>query len=413
MAGSPVLTVSQLNFYVKSLLEGDFRLKDIFIKGEISNFTNHYKTGHFYFTLKESGSAVKAVMFASYAKSVPFSPENGMAVLARASVSLYERDGTYQLYVYDMQPVGKGSLQLAYEQLFQKLKGEGLFDESHKRPLPKYPQTIGVITAENGAALQDIISIIGRRYPPARLLLYPAIVQGEQAVPTLLKGISALGQPNMCDIIIIGRGGGSLEDLWAFNSEALARAVAACPVPVISAVGHETDFTLCDFAADLRAPTPSAAAELAVPQAEKLLEQLYSQQEQINAALLRCLRTRQQYFDDILQQPVFKNYRQYLDEYTKNLEYFAKTIHSGINNVIIKKNEQLKQCVTCLQLQNPWERLALGYSITTNSKGKTITSVEQVQPKEPVTVQVADGTLHCVVTGTKKAKRSAEPWQKN
>jgi len=413
MKNSPVLTVAQLNLYVKSVLEGDFRLKDIYIKGEISNFTAHYKTGHYYFTLKEGGSAVKAVMFASYAKNVPFTPENGMAVLARAFVSLYERDGAYQLYVYELQPVGKGSLQLAYEQLFQKLKNEGLFEESRKRPLPRYPEKVGIITSETGAAVQDIISIISRRYPPAQMVLYPATVQGEKAVPTLLQGLKALGRPGVCDVIIIGRGGGPLEDLWAFNNESLVRAVAACPVPVVSAVGHETDFTLCDFAADLRAPTPSAAAELVVPQWEKVAELLRLRQAQVQNGLLGHLRANQQRFDELLQQPALKNYSGYLEEYTKNIEYFAKSIHTSVKNVIMRKNAQLSQQAACLQLQNPWQRLSLGYSIAVNKEGKTVSTVKQVQCQEVVTVEIADGRLHCTVNKIEEIQRGGEPWLKN
>ena len=224
------------------MLECDFRLKDMLIRGEISNFTDHYKSGHFYFTLKAGDCAIKAVMFASYAKNVPFRPKNGMAVIVRGSVSLYERDGSYQLYVYDMQPEGKGSLQLAYEQLLQKLKSEGLFDGERKRPIPRFPERVGLITSDTGAALHDMLNIITRRYPPAQLILYPALVQGKSAPASLIRALDYFNRNHSCDVIIIGRGGGSLEDLWAFNDENLVRAVAASEIPVLQEIMEDLSF---------------------------------------------------------------------------------------------------------------------------------------------------------------------------
>lgn len=287
-----ILTVSQLNRYVKSVLDGDFRLRDLFLRGEISNYTRHYRSGHLYFTLKEGGSAVKAVMFAGYAQELAFEPENGMAVILRCSVSLYERDGNYQIYVYEMQPDGRGALQVAFEQLYRKLQVQGLFDETNKKPIPRFAQRIGVVTSETGAALQDILNILSRRCPMAQVVFAPALVQGREAPDSLIAALQALDEWGKCDVIIIGRGGGSMEDLWCFNDERLVRQIVACHTPIISAVGHETDFTLCDYAADLRAPTPSAAAELASIKMEQLEERLEILADRTKRAAGHCLAQR-------------------------------------------------------------------------------------------------------------------------
>ena len=265
-----VLTIAQLNRYVKSRLDADENLYNVFLVGEISNFTDHYKTGHFYFTLKDSDAQIKAVMFRQNALRVKFKPENGLKVIVRGRVSLYEAAGSYQVFVDDMQPDGVGALNLAFEQLKERLQKEGLFDEAHKKPLPRYPQRIGVITSETGAAVQDILNILGRRFPYAEVVLAPVLVQGDGAPEQMIAALQDFNRLQNADVIIIGRGGGSAEDLWAFNDENLAYAVYRSEIPVISAVGHETDFTICDFVADLRAPTPSAAAELAVPDQTEL-----------------------------------------------------------------------------------------------------------------------------------------------
>ena len=248
-----VLSVAQLNEYIKMQMDNDLLLSSVLIRGEISNFTNHYKTGHFYFSLKDDSALVRAVMFRSYAQHIRFVPENGMKVIAHGRVSVFPRDGQYQIYVDELLPDGVGALYLAYEQLRRKLEGEGLFDPARKRPLPLYPTRIGIVTSPTGAAVRDMIQILGRRFPAAEIILYPALVQGAGAPESLVRGLSAFYHDVSVDLIIIGRGGGSAEDLWAFNDEALARTVAASPVPVISAVGHETDVTICDFVADLRA----------------------------------------------------------------------------------------------------------------------------------------------------------------
>jgi len=391
------LTVTQLNRYVKSLLEGDFRLKDMLVRGEISNFVNHYKSGHWYFTLKEGDCAIKAVMFASYAKNVPFRPENGMAVIVRGSVSLYERDGSYQLYVYDMQPEGKGGLQLAYEQLLLKLKNEGLFDETRKKPIPRYPEKIGLITSDTGAALHDMLSIITRRYPPAKLILYPALVQGKEAPASLIAALEYFNENKSCDVILIGRGGGSLEDLWAFNDEALVRAIAASKIPVISAVGHETDVTLCDFAADLRAPTPSAAAELAVPDGQQLLHRLAQKQQELDGLMQYKLFAARQYFDAVMQRDCLKNSQFYLKERRRQLTEKSAFLEQHITQRLTRCQEQLAAQSAQLSLLNPWNQLNRGWSMTENQQGQRITSVKDVELGQRIVSTVSDGNIVSVV----------------
>lgn len=279
-----ILTVSQINGYLKGLLDEDVQLKSIYIRGEVSNFTHHLKTGHFYFTLKDARTSIKAVMFKWNASRLRFMPKSGMSVIIFGSVQLFERDGICQIICADMQPDGLGALYMAFEQLKEKLQREGLFDASHKLPLPALPRKIAVVTAKTGAALQDIINILSRRYPIGELELFPSLVQGEQAPESIVKALRA-AEAASPDVIILGRGGGSLEDLWCFNDERVARAVYACRVPVISAVGHEVDYTICDFVADLRAPTPSAAAELCAPDISGLREELID----LRQSLKRCL----------------------------------------------------------------------------------------------------------------------------
>ena len=260
-----VISVTALNRYVKSILESDAVLTDIALRGEVSNFTNHYKTGHFYFTLKDEKCAVKAVMFRSYAQQLSFVPENGMRVIVRCRVSLFERDGAFQVYVEDLFPDGLGAMQMAFEQLKARLEREGLFAPEHKKPLPRHPRRVGLVTSKTGAAIQDILNVTRRRCPAMEFVLCPVNVQGAEAAPGIVRAIQALGARSDIDVIIVARGGGSREDLWVFNDEAIARAAYACRVPLVSAIGHEIDFCILDFVADLRAPTPSAAAERVAP----------------------------------------------------------------------------------------------------------------------------------------------------
>ena len=270
---SDAFTVSELNNYIKSIFENNRTLSSVMVRGEISNFTNH-RSGHLYFSLKDADGQIRSVMFRSRAMGLKFMPESGMKVIVHGSVTVYPRDGSYQLYVSSMQPDGVGALYLAYEQLKERLFQEGLFDEIYKKPIPAFPKRIGVITSPTGAAVRDIINVTGRRYPCADIYVYPALVQGDGAENSLIKALDYFDSSCLCDVIILGRGGGSIEDLWAFNSEALARRIFEARVPIISAVGHETDFTICDFVADMRAPTPSAAAEIAVPETHELMHKI-------------------------------------------------------------------------------------------------------------------------------------------
>ncbi|MGN1418913.1 MAG: exodeoxyribonuclease VII large subunit, partial [Acutalibacteraceae bacterium] len=282
---SAALTVSQINTYIKSIIDYDTNLKNIYVSGEISNFTNHYRTGHFYFTLKDANAAIKVVMFRTSAQRVRFNVENGMKVIIRGSISVFERDGVYQLYAEDMMPDGIGALNLAFEQLKEKLSALGMFDSEHKKPLPAFPGKIGVITSPTGAAIHDIMTVLERRYPLAEIVLEGVRVQGENAADEIVKAIEKFNRYHACDVLIVGRGGGSLEDLWAFNEEKVAYAIFESEIPIISAVGHETDFTISDFVSDVRAATPSAAAEIAVPDWREVLYTVDKMSESINNSI--------------------------------------------------------------------------------------------------------------------------------
>ena len=391
-----ILSVSQLNRYVKSLLDGDSLLKDLLLRGEISNFVCHQRSGHCYFTLKEGDCAVRAVMFSRYANDLLFEPENGMAVILRGAVSLYERDGSYQLYVYDMQPDGRGALQVAFEQLYRKLDRQGLFSQQNKQPIPTDARRIGVVTSASGAAFWDIVNVLSRRCPLATLVFCPAQVQGEAAAQSMVQALDALEQQGNCDVIILGRGGGSMEDLWCFNDEQLVKRVARCTVPLISAVGHETDFTLCDYAADLRAPTPSAAAELAAPDLSDLPEQLQDYAQRILAAGKRMLsfKTRQilEQSERLARLSPQKRLRQ--DE--KKLQNLANTIQLSLKNGIMKREEHLQLQTARLRALDPLAKLSGGYGYITK-QGRTVSSVREVSMGDVLTIRVCDGTVQAVV----------------
>ncbi len=392
-----VLSVSQLNRYVKSRMDADENLFNVFLVGEISNFTNHYKTGHFYFSLKDEEAQIKAVMFRQNALKVKFRPENGLRVIVRGRVSLYEAAGSYQVFVDDMQPDGVGALNLAFEQLKERLEREGLFDAAHKKPLPRFPERIGVITSETGAAVQDILNILGRRFPYAEVVLAPVLVQGEGAPAQLIDALQSFNAFKNVDVIILGRGGGSAEDLWAFNDERLAYAVYRSQIPVISAVGHETDFTICDFVADFRAPTPSTAAELAVPDQMQLRAEIHTLLSRMQRTVTNNLREQRLRLEQSTQKSVLKNPNVYFD--TKRMQLISvSTQFDALEKAILHRARiRLQENAAKLQALSPLSVLARGYSVTTLADGTVVHSANQLSENTEITVQLADGKAACTV----------------
>ena len=389
------MSVTQLNTYVRCIMEEDVVLKSVFVAGEISNFKNHYKTGHFYFTLKDENAAVKAVMFRTYSSRLRFAPEDGMRVICRARASVYERDGAYQLYVEDMQPDGSGSLSLAFEQLKRKLFAEGLFDEKHKKPIPKYPETIAVVTSPTGAALQDILNILSRRWPIARVIVVPSGVQGENAESQLVLGIKKADTLS-ADTIIIGRGGGSAEDLWCFNSEALARAIFDCKTPVISAVGHETDFTICDFVADLRAPTPSAAAENASPESLMTAGIVRGFEQRLKDGLCSSLREREMTLERLENSPFLKDPKRIFEQKEMYFDALTDRLSSAGKLFLTEKTGDFDRLCTKLNAFSPLAVLSRGYSIATVN-GKTVKNVAKLKKAGNFDLRLSDGTVNCKV----------------
>lgn len=407
------LTVSQLNEYIKSYIDAIPAFFNICVKGEISNFTNHYKSGHFYFTLKDNDSLIKAVMFRTYAGNVRFVPQNGMKVTARGRVSVFVRDGIYQLYCEELIPDGVGDLYLAYEQLKEKLAGEGLFDDSAKKPIPEYPRKIGIVTSPTGAAIQDMLNILSRRFPVCEVELYPALVQGEGAPKELIDGIRHFDGD--VDVIIIGRGGGSIEDLWAFNSEALARAIYKCKTPVISAVGHETDFTICDFVSDLRAPTPSAAAELAVPDREELASLLQGYGRIMSRAVCAKTAMCREKLTSVSESRIFSSPFSYTDEKRMLLDRYCDAVSKSFAGRVASdksklasetarftrevgvycdaKRKSLSAVCARLAALNPMSVLARGYAAVFDAEGKVVTSVKAVSVGDDLELEMSDGKI--------------------
>ncbi|OJU13874.1 MAG: exodeoxyribonuclease VII large subunit [Clostridiales bacterium 43-6] len=394
-----VLTVTQLNLYVKSLLESSTYLKNIYISGEISNFTNHYRTGHLYFSLKDNTGIIKAVMFKSSAVKLKFNLQNGMKVICRGRVSLYERDGQYQLYVEEMQPDGVGALNLAFEQLTEKLRTEGLFDEAKKRKIPSVPSRIAVITSPTGAAVRDILSILKRRFPIARVIMCPVLVQGDGAPPQLIVAIEDVNRYHCADVIIIGRGGGSLEELWAFNDEGLARAIRSSSVPVISAVGHETDFTICDFASDLRAPTPSAAAELCVPDQIEILNFITNRKTMLYRSLKRQYEIKRLHLKSIMDRPALKSPMYLVDNARQRLDKTMATMTAVYVDSVKEYRNQLSVLSGTLDALSPLKVLSRGYAIPYHD-GKLVRSLREIDRGDTLTVMISDGEIKAVVSET-------------
>lgn len=393
-----VLSVSQINFYIKSIIENDGSLQFVLVTGEISNLTVHQRSGHIYLSLKDSNSVISAVMFAGNARRLKFRLENGMKVICRGRISVYEPSGRYQLYIEDMQPDGVGALTLAFEQLKKSLAQKGLFDNAHKKPLPKFPKTIGVITSPTGAAVQDITNIIRRRFPSADIVLAPVLVQGESAPEQLVRAVNKFSASKIADVIIIGRGGGSAEDLWAFNDEQLAYAVYNCETPIISGVGHETDFTVCDFVADVRASTPSAAAELAVPDRQELMSYYFKQKQYISAMLDRKIKTAQLRLENQQRRMSASSPKLKAEQLEKQLSAKSEKLTRFMNIYISNKENKLIAAKGKLDGLNPLNVLNRGYAIAEKDE-KIITSSKQLKNGDDFTVILSDGKINAKVCG--------------
>ncbi|MCK6204489.1 exodeoxyribonuclease VII large subunit [Bacillus infantis] len=437
------LTVGALTLYIKRKFDHDPHLQEIFVKGEISNFKRH-SSGHMYFTLKDEKSRILAVMFSRSARSVKFEPENGMKVLISGEISVYEPSGQYQIYVKQMQPDGVGDLFLAFEQLKERLQKEGLFASERKRPIPKFPKTVGVITSPTGAAVRDIITTIKRRFPIANILIYPALVQGAQAAPSVAGAIELANRQAEADVLIVGRGGGSIEELWAFNEEQVARAIVGSDIPVISAVGHETDFTIADFAADHRAPTPTGAAEMAVPHIDELAERILNRQSRLIRAMRERAVLQRERLGRLQKSYAFRYpqrlYEQKLEQADKMTEQLKKSagrlaelkseerdrllqrllrnhpndlykeakethlrgsraLGRAMKEVLTKKQKEFSGMVSTLEALSPLKIMDRGYSLAYSGEGELLKSVSQVEKGDDVQVKLADGTFNCKVTG--------------
>lgn len=399
---SSVLTVSQVNFFIKSLIEGDGRLNDLFISGEISNFTDHYRSGHLYFSLKDEKSVLKAVMFAGSAKRLKFKPAAGMKVIIRGRVSVYEPSGQYQLYAEDMQPDGIGAISIAFEQLKKKLEAEGLFSEEYKKPLPAYPRKIGVITSSTGAAVRDILQITARRWPVAEIVLCPVLVQGDGAPDQLTKAVRSLNRQNVCDVIIIGRGGGSIEDLQAFNDETLARAIFQSEIPVVSAVGHETDYTIADFVADLRAPTPSAAAELVTPNIKDEAAQILRFHDYFQEGAVKYIEYLRQSVDILYTDSLLRIQTNITDRLRRETDDAARNLRTAFERVHARSKGDFVHLAGKLDSLSPLRTLQRGYAVVTGDDGAVCKSIREVRAGESIRIQLSDGRIHAEVKNTEE-----------
>jgi exodeoxyribonuclease VII large subunit len=442
------LSVIALTKYIKRKFDADPHLQDVHVRGEISNFKQH-SSGHMYFTLKDDKARILAVMFSSQSRAMKFSPENGLKVVVKGDISVYEPSGQYQIYIKEMRPDGIGELFLAYEQLKKRLESEGLFSIEQKKPIPSYPKTVGVITSPTGAAIRDIITTIKRRYPIANILVLPALVQGENAAPSIARAIEKANKMDEIDVLIVGRGGGSIEELWAFNEELVARAIFQSLVPVISAVGHETDFTIADLVADMRAPTPTAAAELAVPHIDELMERLLQRKTRMLQSMSGRYRYEKQRLDraqrsyafrypqrlyeqklehvdklteslfrgasrlmdvkkgqhEIIQKRLVRNHpRIALREAESRFDRSQKDMGRAMIQIFLKKQTQFEKVISTLQALSPLKIMDRGYSLVYSEDNVLIKSINQVKENEPLQIQLTDGSLLCNVTNIKESE---------
>ncbi|MEH7546338.1 MULTISPECIES: exodeoxyribonuclease VII large subunit [Bacillaceae] len=444
------LSVNALTKYIKRKFDADPHLREVHVRGEISNFKQH-SSGHMYFTLKDEKARILAVMFAGQSRFMKFLPENGMKVIVKGEVSVYEPSGQYQIYIREMQPDGIGELFLAYEQLKQRLEAEGLFAPETKKNIPLYPRTVGVITSPTGAAIRDVITTIKRRYPIANILVFPALVQGENAAPSIVKAIEKANSMEEIDVLIVGRGGGSIEELWAFNEEMTARAIFLSKIPIISAVGHETDFTIADFVADMRAPTPTGAAELAVPHIEELMDRILQRQtrlirvmsgrfnfekerlnrvqksyafryphrlyeqrlEQVDRLTERLVRgtsrltgVKNDQYEILSKRLQRKHPNEGLQEAKRRFDRTQKDLNRAVSQIYVKKQTEFDRIVSTLQALSPLKIMERGYSLAYTEDNRLVKSVNQVKANEQVQIQLTDGSLFCKVETIKERENS-------
>ena len=391
-----VFSVSEVNGWIKNLIDGIPQLNGVFIRGELSNY-KIYPSGHHYFTLKDAESSLRCVMFKGSAMKLRFRPENGMKVIAFGRISVFPRDGAYRLYCSQLTADGIGDLHIAFEQLKEKLYREGLFDEGHKKPLPPYPQRIAIVTSSAGAAVHDMIRILRRRYPIAKILLLPVRVQGVEAPPEIAGAIRYANRWQLADVLITGRGGGSLEDLWAFNDERVARAIYDSEIPVISAVGHEPDVTISDFVADRRASTPSNAAEIAVPDMAELLRALQSTENRMAQGTLNLLDRQEKRLETLGKKRVLSDPMAFLQDRRLQLDYVQQKLASTAREQLADDTEKFAQLTAKLDALSPLKVLGRGYAMAQRTDGTVLRSSEQVEPGDLIRVRLADGSIGCTV----------------
>lgn len=391
-----IFDVSEVNDYIKTIMDGDGLLSGLTIRGEISNY-KVYPSGHHYFSLKDAGGAIRCVMFRGSAAALRFRPENGMKVLASGRISVFPRDGAYQLYCQRLTPEGVGDLYVAFEQLKKKLQAEGLFDPAHKKPLPPFPQRIAIVTSAAGAAIHDMLRILGKRYPLAKVILLPVRVQGVEAPAEIAGAIRYVNRFQLADLIITGRGGGSMEDLWAFNDERVARMIYLSQIPVISAVGHEPDVTISDFVADLRAATPSNAAELAVPEQGELRERIAALRLRLAQAEERRLKLIRQQVEKLQSARVLQNPKNYLEDRRLLLDFQQNKLTAAMRQLVLKKQQDFVARRTALEAMSPLKVLSRGYAMTRDSAGRVVTDAAALKPGEIITVTLRNGEVDAAV----------------